>query len=173
MEISRAVMAVGGVALAAAIGFTNPKSVQAVTAALVQVANTASNPVMSSEISRTAAQTICLYSGLDDAGERTPFQAMIPGGGLESGAYVVPDGENLVITEIDIETGLGGTFQLLPVTTGPSGGSAPVTLRVPADNLTHQFLFPNGIVWPSGSNFPSYADPGLREETLRGYLTRN
>jgi hypothetical protein len=167
-------MAVGGVVLAAGlIAFTNPKAVHAVTAALVQVTNTASNPVVSSEVSRTAAQTVSVYSGFDAGGDRTPFHEMIPGGGLQTDAYVVPDGENFVITEIDIGTGLGGAFQLLPVTTGPDGESAAQMFQVPADSLTHQFLFPNGIVWPSGHNIPYSAASGIRVVTLRGYLTRN
>jgi hypothetical protein len=157
-----------------AIGLLAPRVAHAVVATLVQVANTASNPVVNSEVSRTAAQTISVYSGLDVAGDFTPFREMIPGGGLESEAYVVPADQSFVITEIDIGAGLGGAFQLLPVTLGPNGESAPQIFQVPGDNLTHQFVFPNGIVWPPGQSIPFSADPHeLRYMTLRGYLTRN
>ena len=53
MRISKSVMAVGGVVVAAGLlTLTNPKTVHAVAAALVQVTNTASNPVVAQGIDR-------------------------------------------------------------------------------------------------------------------------
>ena len=58
MRISKSVMAVGGVVLAAAaIGFTNPKAVRAaVVAAMVQVTNTAANPVITQSVWATGGK---------------------------------------------------------------------------------------------------------------------
>jgi hypothetical protein len=174
VRLSKSAMAVGGAVLAAGlIGFTNPKTVHALAAALVQVTNTATNPVVTAEVSRTAAQTVSLYMGQNNDGSRTPFLEMIPGGGVNSDAYVVPDGESLVITEIDIQARNAGFFQLTPVTTGSSGMNFNQLFEVPDDSATHQFLFPNGIVWPSGHNVPYSATAGIGQVVLRGYLTRS
>jgi len=174
MRVPRSVLAVGGVVAAAAlIGFMKPATVHALTAALVQVANTATNPVVSSEVSRTAAQTVALCIGQDVTGARTPFEEVLPGGGFGGSAYVVPDGESLMITEIDIQPQAGGKFRLLPVTTGLGGGSLEQFFEVPGDGLTHQFLFPNGLAWPSGQNIPYSVDTGIGEVCMRGYLTRS
>lgn len=96
---------------------------------------------------------------------------MIPGGGVEPDTYVVPDGESFVITELEITGGGAAIVQLSPVTTGSTGASESQIFRTSDDNATHQFLFPSGIVWPSGHNIPFSATPGATF-CLRGYLTR-
>ncbi|HSC56290.1 MAG TPA: hypothetical protein VLC51_03755 [Nitrospira sp.] len=173
MRISKSVMAVGGVVLAGMlIGFTNPKAVHAaVTALLVQVTNTATNPVVSSEVSRTAAQAVTVCSEIRADGAREPLQQIIAGGGFEPDTYVVPDGESFVITEMDITGGGAAIIQLSPVTTGSTGASESQIFRTSDDTTTHQFLFPSGIVWPSGQSIPFTATQGA-VFCLRGYLTR-
>ena len=152
MRVPRSVLAVGGVVAAAAlIGFMKPATVHALT----------------------AAQTVALCIGQDVTGARTPFEEVLPGGGFGGSAYVVPDGESLMITEIDIQPQAGGKFRLLPVTTGLGGGSLEQFFEVPGDGLTHQFLFPNGLAWPSGQNIPYSVDTGIGEVCMRGYLTRS
>lgn len=177
---NRSVLAVGGVILAGSlITALNPRTVRAVEVAaatvkatLVQVTNTASNPVVNSEVSRMATQTVSVCIGQTATGTRTPFEEVIPGGGMEGEEYVVPAGGSLVITEIDIQSRASGFFRLSPVTTG-SGGNIEQFFEMPGDEVTHQFLFPNGIVWPSGQNIPYSADTGIGQVCMRGYLTRS
>ena len=104
MRISKSVMSVGGVVLAAAaIGFTNPKAVHAVTAALVQVTNTPSNPVVTQGVGPQAGNMVHLDCSVYlDGGSGSQCQLLSPDGVLGSGPYSVPVGESLVITSVDV-----------------------------------------------------------------------
>jgi hypothetical protein len=168
-------MAVGGVVLTAAlIGFTNPKAVHAVTAALVQVTNTASNPVVSSEVSLAPAQIVELAC---TTGAEC-FQVQ-PGGGVTSiSGYVVPAGKTLVITDIDIYTGvssiigvaiLSNDFSSCPLC---SRFDPPLLYDVAQDGLTHHFSLAHGVAWPSGATLLMEGSFGFSEH-LYGYLANN
>ena len=173
MRISRSVMAVCGVVLAAVvIGFTNPKAVHAVvTAALVQVTNTASNPVVSSEVSLAPAQLVQLYCN----GTAKCFQ-IAAGGGVGTSAYVVPAGKTLVITDIDINTSSTGGVGFIAL--APDYGvceclsTTPLVYSFAEDGVTHHFSLTHGLAWPSGGTL-GFSSNASENVSLYGYLADN
>lgn len=171
IRLSKSVLAVSGVILAGGlITVMNPKTVHAVAAALVQVTNTSSNPVVSSDISFSPAQLVELFcSGGGCAGVE-------PGGALDASPYSVPAGHTLVITEVDIVSNAGGDkaqFVVVPTSVGPGGQSTdPLLYYVANDGLTHTFTLGRGVVFPTGSTFQTQGSPDT-VAFLRGYLTSN
>lgn len=171
IRISKSVLAVGGVVLASGlITVMNPKTVHAVAAALVQVTNTASNPVVNSEATISPSQIVDLNC---NGGLGSCFRVE-PGGPLDQDAYVVPANQTLVITDIEIFTsGLGGTaaFALENQGTGPSGGGTdPISESVADNGATYNLSFSRGVVFPSGFIFRAEGGATAR---LRGYLVPN
>lgn len=172
MRISKSLIAVGGVVVAAAaIGFTNPKAVRAaVAAALVQVTNTASNPVVNSDVTLSAANIVQL--------ECIPKNYCVqvePGGALADSFYKVPAGQTLIITDVMIlspaDSKGPSEFSLVPqenIVTGLFAYS--VMFQVPDDGLSHHFALTRGIAWPSGS--PLLA-AGSIYALLNGYVTNS
>lgn len=188
MRISRSVMAVCGVVLAAGlIGFTNPKAVHAVTAALVEVTNTASNPVVSSEATLAPAQLVELLCDVfsPDSTERYGSCRQVSGGRVSTADYVVPSGQTLVLTDIDFNaTGGGGSFSTgfyvgtSNVIYCPACGpvAPPILYFVPKDGQTHHFTLGRGVVWPSGTQVEPSAQITFQEGPqayLHGYLVAN
>ena len=187
MRVPRTVMAVGGVVVAAAlIGFTNPKAVQAVTAALVQVTNTATNPVVTQGVGQQAANTVhlnCLVY-MDSSTSGTQCAQILSNGQYDAGTYTVPAGQTLVINAVDLLPGVfncAGDYQVTLRTSGAfaniqrwSTSSSPVT--------TH-FVYPSGPTIAAGFPVEMYGEaviPGSGSEScptgtevvdLTGYLT--
>ncbi|HEY5380936.1 MAG TPA: hypothetical protein VIJ65_01670 [Acidobacteriaceae bacterium] len=83
---------------------TNPKTVHALAAALVQVTNTASNPVVTQNMGQQAAQIIHLRCTQDTIGRSGPGGCVLfsPSGNTITVPYVVPANQSLVITSVDI-----------------------------------------------------------------------
>jgi hypothetical protein len=167
MRISRSVIAVGGVVLAAVvIGFTNPKTVHAVAAALVQVTNTASNPVVNAEVTLSSSQLVQL-----DCNTFQSCSVIEPGGVETADAYVIPAGQTLVITDVEIHPPLGtGTgvsaFGIFPA----KGTQFQINDFVTNDGVTHHFTLGRGVVFPSGTSL--FAQGSLHVGArLLGYLT--
>lgn len=184
MRISRSVMAVGGVVLAAGlIGFTNPKAVHAITAALVQVTNTASNPVVTQGTNLQASQIVylecqnsspyyplaCSLISMNAAG--TNPVTTFPG---------VPAGQSLIINSVDIES-FGSSCSSSPGQTEVSlialaDGNELVyqNWTVPLSTQSH-FVYPSGLVFPQGYTFSLSASNNspvcTTQMYLRGYLT--
>jgi hypothetical protein len=111
LRLSKSVLAVGGVVLAGAlITVMNPKTVHAVAAALVQVTNTASNPVVTQGVGAQAGNMVQLICPL--ALSQTNFSCFDSTGGVSTNSpYTVPARKSLVITAIDV---LPGSQAFLP-----------------------------------------------------------
>jgi hypothetical protein len=82
-----------------------PRAAHAVAAALVQVANTASSPVINQGIGNQAAQIVQIECTYNPGGFPTQCVA-VPATGITPYAvgappYVVPAGETLVVTAVD------------------------------------------------------------------------
>ena len=181
MRASRSVMAVGGVVLAAGlIGFTNPKTVHAVAAALVQVTNTPSNPVVTQGIGQQAAQLVQLTCNITTNADARGVGSG-PCHGLPTGT--VPSNQSLVVTAVDISlTNLLGSCEI--------GGAYPEDLQVdgsstiaytwtltfsgPTFGPTAHFTYPSGIVFPPNSMLVASEISGCQANfELTGYLTNN
>lgn len=186
MRVSRSMTAVGGVVLAAGvIAFATPKVVRAVpqvTTALVQVVNTATNPVVTRDATLAPGQLVELLCRGDNS---SCFQ-VLPGGGMfpggSSAAYVVPAGQSLVITDVDVLSSFGGggtsnfALAFMPATCASCGSyTPPLTFDVydlAGSPATHHFSLGRGIVWPSGVSVQTPGANGT-QGILYGYLTAN
>lgn len=146
---------------------------------LVQVTNTAANPAVTQDVAKLASQNVILVSstgGVSPHGN-TVLQQMFSNGTIESSPFVVPAGQNLVVTTVD----------LLPDYGFPAAGSDLVGIynnvsgllraqfSVPNTTSTQQ-QFPNGFVFPAGESVLA-CDYGVSSSpvtfTVHGYLTSN
>jgi hypothetical protein len=186
MRISRTVMAVCGVVLAAAlIGFTNPKAVHAVTAALVDVTNTASNPVVGQSIAEQAAQLVNVDCGLDYYPRCVPISpsqgSFIP----PYFSYIPPANQSFVITAVDITANQScstPTAAYLYVNYPPGYNYPPNFVSglhrwfLQAKSGTVHFSYPSGIVVPAQTYLTTAYDTSacpVAYFNLYGYLTNN
>jgi hypothetical protein len=178
--IRKAVTALGGIFLAALLlAALAPKATRAIAAALVQVTNTAANPVQNQDITTSASQLVtltCVFGLNGVAGNcfSPPFPPE-----PSSTPYAVPVGQNLVITEVEVMTpGGGGTAFFLIAT---SGGQR---WEVANDGTTHAFQFPRGgVVVLGGEGFSGTVFSGVVGSSesaadevtaiMHGYLTMN
>ena len=152
---------------------TMPKAVHAAVAALVQVANTPTNPVPTADVNQAASQIVTINCSSTFGGQ-TCVPVNSTGDLLFGTIYTVPAGQTLVITDADVltdqGTGICG-FSLIPI------GGPLVAFQgwnVPRDGATHQFSYHHGIVWPAGAEVKGQIGcSGFLEVFLRGYLTPN
>jgi hypothetical protein len=175
IRLSKSVLAVGGVVLAAGlITFTNPKAVHAVTAALVQVTNTASNPAVTQSVGAQAGNMVHLNCSVTLSGTNIAcFQFAADGSESTSGGYTVPTGESLVITAIDVQPNnqnvCPGSYALNLGTTSKPG----VFLTVTTTNapLTTHFTYPSGLVIGEGISptWFGYSENGSVDQTCGGF----
>jgi hypothetical protein len=158
-------IAIGALALIAPLlNLVAPTAVRAAATALVEVANTATAPAFTLDISKSASQHVELTCG--------PFSDHCVVGNTTT-PYVVPSGQNLVVTSVDISTaGTGGKDSLSIL--APSGVVRNIW-AVPNDGLTHSYQYPSGIVFPGGFVFraPSVANFVSNAAFLNGFLTSN
>lgn len=188
IRISRSVLAVGGTVLAAGlIAFTNPKAVHAVAAALVQVTNTAANPVVTQSIGQQAAQSVVLNCASSDASGIGACYSL-SNGWRGSTAYVVPANQSLVVTAVDVYTFIADNEAVNgePVCNAgredavrTSDGAVLIWEIVNNTSPTH-FTYPSGVVFAPSSPLTlssKHYSAGLDAECgsdqilLYGYLT--
>ena len=140
-----------------------PKTGHALVATLVQVTNSATAPALTLDVSKSASQHVELTCQI-------PINSFLCAINSGSTAYVVPPGQNLVVTSVDILAAQGGIANLILYNT-----FIPVAQwYVPADTLTHSFQYPSGIVFTAGAVFDSksvVASSNVVEAILIGYLT--
>ena len=179
MHLSKSVLAVGGVILAGGLTTVmNPRTVHAVAAALVQVTNTASNPVVTQGIGQQVAPMV-------DVVCFTNFgicQLLSPTAGEVGGiAYVVPAGQSLVITAVDVLTSnvcaVGGHAEFVNYSL-PSGISVARLWSIQGEgnvvSPTAHFAYPSGVVFPPNSSLTSETgDACTARIEMTGYLTTN
>jgi hypothetical protein len=183
IRLSKSVLALGGVVLAGGlITVMNPQTVHAVAAALVQVTNTASNPVVAQEIDKQAGNMVRLTCSVTLSGALFTCTRFAPDGSTTF-HYTVPAGESLVITAIDV----------LPTTPPVCPGNYFITLGTPNElgvyatvettnaQVTTHFTYPSGLAigegisptW-EGFGFTStlgVSCPGSELVDMFGYLT--
>jgi hypothetical protein len=170
VSLSAVVVAAGVLTLAA------PRAAHAVAAALVQVTNTSSNPVVAQSTSTMASQLVELFNyTISTAANATvvPFNSVAPDGAYAPN-YVVPANQSLVITSADLTF-----YGCLSALIGPA--TANLTLNGyfraawnVSGQSTTQFIYPSGLVLPGGSAV-GFSDnsPCALTVDLKGYLTSN
>jgi len=195
-------MGLGGLAAAGALLTVLSPRAHAVAAAMVDVTNMPANPVMSQSVPTLAPQIVTLVpsgngpAGFTGAGAFTlsslqQWSAAVNGGGVPPGAppFVVPAGQSLVVTSLDVaETAKGEIVTdtvILANAAVPSGqvnvsplGSWVATLWVPCalSPSTTQFRFSPGLVFSAGQNVWMTYNAGLQGAIfaeVHGYLSFN
>jgi hypothetical protein len=155
-RLRSSIVAVGGVAVAVGlITLATPRVVHAVAAALVQVTNTASNPVVTQSVGQQAAQTVHLTCYTYGNGACTLFSLS----GSPSGQYVVPSNESLVITSVDIlptQINVSPTCDVIHedglfVTSGGSVEYSAYSAVWVISNMSLHMSYPSGMVFSAGS----------------------
>jgi hypothetical protein len=170
IRLSKSVLAVGGVVLALGlIAFTNPKTVHALAAALVEVTNTASNPVVTQSTTQQAAQIVQLTCN----GNSGPCTYVL------GNAFTVPLGKSFVLTSIDITASNTPSNILCPIAadaflhwnTEDASDTGVYSWVVPANSGTVHLTYPSGLVFaPTATLHTDNAFCNV-SMLLSGYLT--
>jgi hypothetical protein len=172
----RAGIGVGcAVVFAAALVLAVPREVHAFASALVQLTNTTANPAVTQDISREASQIVHLTTlGKANVSNATMTQLHeYFSGGTFGPGYVVPAGQNLVITSIEVSVLTAGDNYLNLYDNTTTGQREYWYL--PNVGLT-QLQFPSGFVYPAGSSVYLYiggAGTTQMVVDVHGYLTAN
>lgn len=179
-RVRRMGAAIGAVLIVALLA---PKAAHAISAALVQVTNTLSNPVISLANHKAASQLVQLAdpAGFAITPSLKPTQlAQYNTSTSDTGStpYVVPAGQSLVITDLDFDiyNGSGDTGVLV------SNGNSPPTAfgeyyeRFDFYNVTdgvQHVTLASGMVFPAGATVGVVVTGNVSYITavLRGYLT--
>jgi hypothetical protein len=124
-------MGIGALALVTSLfNLLAPRAMRATAAALVEVASTGTAPALTVDISKSASQHVELTCG--------SFSDHCVAGNTST-PYVVPAGQNLVVTSVDISTaGTDGRDTLSILT--PLGAARNIWAD-PNDGFTHSFHF--------------------------------
>jgi hypothetical protein len=176
--------------IAAAVGLLIlcvPRAAHAVVATLVQVANTASNPAVTQSIGQQAAQIVQIECGYAPGTLALNNCFAMPATGTPAYpppySYVVPGGQTLVVTAVDILSGAEAgspcnSSALVSVILNEAPGTNDGTHRkswiVPAGTGTAHYVYPSGILFAPGTSIV-YAGNFTTTCTLtldmHGYLT--
>jgi hypothetical protein len=147
--VKRLLIGIGVVTLVGALlTLVGPKAVHAAVNALVQVNNTAAAPALTLDVSKSASQHIELFCSTNPISEASSCATAAN----PSTPYVVPAGQNLMVTSIDITCAVSKcTFELqVP---GPALTSGFRIWFMPDVSVTHSFIYPSGIQYPAGFTF--------------------
>jgi hypothetical protein len=176
--VKRMLMVAGGMALAGILGVAIvPKATHGLAAAMVQVVNTAASPVIAQDTARQAAQIVTL-SGQVVANSFSRvflFNQLSPQGGTTGPSYVVPSGQNLVITSIEFAPS-AGSGSLKMVLLNGFNIETYEEWDIPAGAIT-ALQYPTGLVIGSGASPIIVPNSGSTTAAfnvyLHGYLTAN
>ena len=157
-----------------------PRAVHAVTAALVTVTNTASNPVVAQSVNQLTSQNVMLQASADVGSFKTFHQKLTDG--TFPSVFVVPSGQSFVVTGIEILPTLPGGFST------PVGGSTDsveildalslnvrIQMLVPFGETKH-YEYASGLVFTAGQTVLMHSDvssASLVTIYIFGYLTSN
>jgi hypothetical protein len=173
-----ALIGIGAVPLfASLLNLVAPKAVHAAVAALVQVSNTVSTPAITQNVSALASQNVNLFCIPESDCAAVPPSGVIIAPTNSLPTYTVPAGQTLVITNVEVGSIGGGGLAQFGINTGgtcitPPDFCVSPTWNFPNDGRTHEFQFPPGILWSSGSKLQVFAN-NLSSAWVRGYLTSN
>jgi hypothetical protein len=102
--VNKAVTTLGGIFLTALLlAALAPKATHGVVAALVQVANTSANPVPVDTVRNSAANFITLETQGSSSSGGSSWNQLLPNGTYGFSPYAIPSGEQLVVTDINVE----------------------------------------------------------------------
>lgn len=183
MRLLKQAMAVLGtvVVIALLVALVTPKTAHAIIATAVQVVNTSANPAATLDNSKAASQIVELVCLVASAEQTTSCEQETAAN--EFSGFMVPAGQTLIITSVDIQTGPAGPgFAAVDLSQKPGGPREEWV--VPSTNTT-QLQFPSsGIPISSGSSLEmknvsddtvitTNGTTALVGMKIHGYLTSN
>ena len=139
IKYAKMLMVAGAAGLAGLLGVAiAPKAAHGIVAAMVQVANTVANPAITQETSRQAAQIVTLSTSVSAGSFSEVFllNQLSPQGGTTGPSYVVPPGQNLVITSIEFAPSAGSGSLVLVFLNGFTINTYE-QWKIPADSVTN------------------------------------
>jgi hypothetical protein len=168
-----------------------PRAAHAVVAALVQVTNTASSPVIAQGIGDQAAQIVQIECGFRPFPQTYERCVLVPATGIfppPNNSYTVPDGQTLVVTSVDILSAsapaspspcASPTFawvdEALTAGNTITVGIIRKSWLVPAGAGSVHYAYPSGILFSSGTTIqdvgPNVNSPCFLTLDMHGYLT--
>lgn len=174
----RTTQAFAAAAVLAVLGLLTPKAAHAVAAALVQVTNTAANPVITQSVNSQAAQTIDIGCYGANPGTSQGCATVSGAGAFSPPTYAVPANQTLVITAVDVQPYF---------TTTPSQCAGQTSISVTTDGFnrkvwnitganTAHFDYPTGFLLSPGQvlgNAVAAGDACAASIEMHGYLTSN
>ncbi|WP_158792444.1 hypothetical protein [Granulicella sp. L60] len=187
MRLYKLVLAIGSVAVAASVFvLTTPKAVYAVTAAMVQVTNTALNPAVIQSTDHQAAQILDLQCPTNNV-PCTVINKDTDNYNGSSTYFQVPTGKSFVVTSVDItarpDSQACSTSRDFFLQVASGNGHQPAFSRWHiTPNQNYHFTYPTGIVFGSGSYLYVEDDENVCQTYytgefdavfLQGYLTSN
>lgn len=147
IRLSKSVVSFGTVALVACVAtLAVPRAAQSFADKMVEVENTAAKPAITQSARDLAAQLVQLTS-------RPLIQTVttfVNAGSSQNVAYLVPTGQSLVVTAVDI-TPPPGCTQPSPFQLFGAGAELSDLLWTLAPQNTGHFEYPSGIVFAAGS----------------------
>jgi hypothetical protein len=166
-----------GLAAAALLTMVVPRAAHAVVATLVQVANSAASPAVTQDVSRLASQNVSLVLpvGLTPGGNLLMYQAF-PNGSVAEYPYVVPAGQNLMVTGIDLIPGGTTTGKIRLFIYNVVSNNVRQELAIQDSLNETQIHLPVGIVFPAGESVAftnESISTGSVLVNVHGYLTAN
>ncbi len=169
-------LAAGAVALGM-LTLTAPKAAHALAATLVQITNTTADPAITQSTNMQASQLVELQlpggATLEPGSGPTAMRQVSMPAGQSASDYHVPQGQNLVITGVDVNVyDAGGNVQIyIP----SNAGSYSVSNAYLPNIGFQQIKYSSGLVAPSGSLVSSafYSTAGAADVIIHGYLTAN
>lgn len=158
-------------AAAAVLSLTSPRTAYAYNEEPVIILNPVFHPAFVEEVPHFASHLVLLCSNTLQPNTEPQFFQFSPGGGCHQAApYVVPAGQSLVITAIDIFNGNDTYVTTQVEILGPTGAYGVWKVQGSASS---EFQYPSGIVVPSGTTLSLNLN-GSKEPIqviLHGYLT--
>ena len=169
----RMLQAAGVCAVVGMLTVAAPKAAHAITAALVQVVNTAANPAVTADVSRIVSQNLMLlnFSGFAPGVSGSLYQQNADGSVVGT-PFTVPAGQNFVMTSLDVWLANSSGFSKIDLL----GNTPRESFVVNSSQGTVQYQFPSGIVFGPNSSLSilngseSCCNAAV---TAHGYLTSN
>jgi hypothetical protein len=166
-SLRKTVISVAAIVTAAALlSFASPRTVHALGEEQVIVMNPAIRPAIVEEVTHFASHLVTLVGNVPSSAFGAPFLQQTSNGVIPLVAFVVPVGQSLVITSVEISpwTNASTWINIESYTQGWfAGWTVPGTVST-------QFQLPSGIVVGSGVELALLANLGV-SVVLHGYLT--
>jgi hypothetical protein len=160
--------------LVVVLTLATPRAVHAVTSALVTITNSADNPAVIQGVSQLTTQNVYLVCRASPGGSNQCVREL-PDGTASSTPFIVPTGESLVVTTVEIiPVGTNQGPYIVAIFNGRSGAGRKTLVAPPV--FSTQYQYPSGIVFPALESVQLRTDtsnPGDVGMFVHGYLTTN